>query len=231
VRIDTGYMGIAYDEVIPATIDIGYYETHPVADASGLIYWTGPDTARVAPNLTQAQALAAQVIMSGGDTSWSADFYPRSTLQTGGVYEASTAAYTGDTLAQPITSPIAVPTGTVQPTTQWQPGYQFTASPTPPTGTQPSSMLPTGTQPYVVPTGGGGLPSSSGTPVTAPPGGTGGWDLPGNEDDAAAAGGGGGGWFGADAGGGMLGGSVGGIPIVALLAVGLAVAVSQRKRR
>lgn len=69
---DTQYGGLRYEE---------YYHVHPIRDKSGLIDWTGAGTAQPVPGLSQAQQLAAQVLMSGGDTSWSADFHPVSTLQ------------------------------------------------------------------------------------------------------------------------------------------------------
>lgn len=55
-----------------------YYWVNPIRDVSGLINWTGSDSAEFVNGLTSAQLLAAQVLLSGGDKSWSADYNPPS---------------------------------------------------------------------------------------------------------------------------------------------------------
>lgn len=211
VHIDTGYMGIAYDETIPATVDYSYYETHPVPDASGLIYWTGPDTAQVRAGLTQAQALAAQVLMSGGDTSWSADFHPASTLQTGGVYApAETAIQPTQPLAVPVTAPV---TTAPAPTTTTQPKAPTTA---------PTGQMPIISQVYSSNSVGGANALGPGAPVAdVNADSLGGLTLPGD---------GGGIGSGVDLSGGATGSGVADIPWGLLIAGALGAAFLLRKR-
>lgn len=54
---------------------VDYYDAYPVADASGLLEWTAPDTAQILGGLNQAQVLAANVLIQG-NKNWSADYFP-----------------------------------------------------------------------------------------------------------------------------------------------------------
>lgn len=220
VHIDTGYMGIAYDETLPATIDIAYYETHPVVDASGLIYWTGPDTAVPAPNLSQAQMLAYQVILANGDTSWSADFYPRSTSQTGGSYAPM--SYAPGTSAYTAQQAGATGTGTAAPITTTAPTAPAptTTAPKPPAT---PTTLPFVPQVYSSNSAGGANTLGIGSPAAPPDASSadtlGGLSLPGGE-----------GWGGSDGAGGGSGSGVAGIPWGLLVAGALGAALIMRKR-
>lgn len=53
-----------------------FYWVNPIRDASGLIDWTGSDSAQFVNGLSSAQLLAAQILLAGGDKSWSADYNP-----------------------------------------------------------------------------------------------------------------------------------------------------------
>lgn len=55
-----------------------YYWVNPIRDKSGLILWTGSDSAQFADGLSSAQLLAAQVLLAGGDKSTFADYNPPS---------------------------------------------------------------------------------------------------------------------------------------------------------
>lgn len=136
----------------PYTRYVPYYQAHPAPDASGLLNWTGTNSAEIAPNLTQAQHLAAMVLLSHGDTSWSADFHP--TTQAQYAAPQNTAPTTTPAFTDPVDT------------------YKYTEAP-PPTGDLTPLILPPGVD-LSSTVGSGTNYSTTNIPVAAMPGASGG---------------------------------------------------------
>lgn len=84
-----------------------FYWVNPVMDKSGLIQWTGSDSAQFVDGLTSAQLLAAQILLAGGDKSWSADYNPPNQTY---VDQTAAANLNPNAVQQNYTAPAFIPT-------------------------------------------------------------------------------------------------------------------------